>query len=160
MSNSSSSDPKTKALSEQGILNASPEDVKDPLFQENEFFDPRDLLQVKYEMLRRHQIEGLPAASVARAFGFSRVTFYQTVKRFEQEGIGGLFPKLRGPKSAHKLSEELVAFIETALAENPTLQPPALAEIIKARFDISVHPRSIERALARRQKKLRKLSWR
>lgn len=157
MSNSSSSDHKTKALSEQGILNPRPEDVKDPLFQENEFFDPRDLLQVKYEMLRRHQTEDLPAASAAQAFGFSRVTFYQTLKRFEQEGIGGLFPKLRGPKLAHKLSEELVAFIETALAEDPALRSPALAEVIKVRFDVSVHPRSIERALARRQKKRRNL---
>jgi len=157
MSKSSSYDPKAKALDEQGILNPRPEDVKDSLFQENEFFDPRDLLQVKYEMLRRHQIEGLPATSAARAFGFSRVTFYQTVKRFEEEGLGGLFPKLRGPKSAHKLSEELIAFVESVLAEDPTLQPPVLAEFIKVRFDISVHPRSIERALARRQKKRRNL---
>lgn len=157
MSKSSSSDPKTKALSEQGILNPRPEDVKDPLFQGNDFFDPRDLLQVKYEMVRRHQVEGLPATSAAQAFGFSRVTFYQTVKRFEEEGFGGLFPKLRGPKSAHKLSEGLIAFVESALAEDPTLRAPALAEFIKIRFDISVHPRSIERALARRQKKRRDL---
>jgi transposase len=126
------------------------------LFQESEFFDPRDLMQVKYEMLRRHQTEGAPAVFAAKAFGFSRVTFYQVLKRFQEDGIGGLLPKQRGPKSVHKLSEELIAFVETARTSQPALRPPALAELIRARFDISVHPRSIERALARRQKKLRR----
>lgn len=156
MQNPSSPDPKLEALSKQGTLNPRPEDVKDPLFQGNEFFDPRDLLQVKYEMLRRYQTEGTSAASTARAFGFSRVTFHQIMKRFKEDGLGGLLPKLRGPKGAHKLSEELIVFVEAAMAEDSTLRAPALAELIKTRFDISVHPRSIERALARRQKKLRK----
>lgn len=151
----SSSDLKLKALNEQGLLNPRPEDVTDQLFRENEFFDQRDLIQVKYEMLRRHQTEGKSASSAAQAFGFSRVTFYQVLKRFKKEGIGGLFPKRRGPKVAHKLTEELVAFMVTALAEDPTLRPPALVELVKVHFDISVHPRSIERALARQQKKLR-----
>jgi len=155
MSNPSSPDLKSKTLGEQGTLNPRPEDVKDPLFQGNEFFDPRDLIQVKYEMLRRHQTEGTSATLAAQAFGFSRVTFYQVLKRFKEDGIGGLFPKLRGPKSAHKISEELIAFVETALAKDPALRPASLAELIKARFAISVHPRSIERALARRQKKRR-----
>jgi transposase len=153
MPNPSSADPKLQALREQGTLNPRPEDVKDLLFQENEFFDPRDLVQVKYEMLRRHQTEGWRVTCVAAAFGFSRVTFYKVLKRFQEDGMGGLLPKARGPKSAHKLSEELVAFVETSVAEDPTLRSAALAELIKARFDISVHPRSIERALARRQKK-------
>jgi transposase len=151
----SSPDSKLEALGEQGTLNPRPEDVQDPLFQGNEFFDPRDLIQVKYEMLRRHQTEGASATSSAQAFGFSRVTFYQVVKRFKEDGIGGLFPKLRGPKSAHKLSEELIVFVQKAQAEDPSLRPRALAELIEARFHISVHPRSIERALARRQKKRR-----
>ncbi|MBW6487313.1 MAG: helix-turn-helix domain-containing protein [Syntrophobacterales bacterium] len=153
MSSPSSLDSKSKAIGEQGTLNPRPEDVKDPLFQGNEFFDPRDLMQVKYEMLRRYQTDGTSATLAAQAFGFSRVTFYQVLKRFKEDGIGGLFPKLRGPKSAHKLSEELIGFVETAMAEDPALRPTGLAELIKGRFDISVHPRSIERSLARRQKK-------
>lgn len=156
MSNPSPPDPKLEALREQGTLNPSPEDVKDPLFQENEFFDPQDLVQVKYEMLRRVQTEGSAVTTAAGAFGFSRVTFYQVLKRFQEDGIGGLFPKLRGPKDAHKLSEELMAFVETSLAKTPALRSQDIAELIKARFDVSVHPRSIERALVRQQKKRRK----
>src|SRR5579863_4636758 len=48
---------KVKALLEEGTLNSSPGKVRDPKFQENEFFDPRDLVQVKYEMLRRVSVE-------------------------------------------------------------------------------------------------------
>jgi len=156
MSNPSPPDPKMQALREQGSLNPSPGDVKDPLFRENEFFDPRDLVQVKYEMLRRVQTEGSAVTIAAGAFGFSRVTFYQVLKRFQEDGIGGLLPKLRGPKGAHKLSEELMAFVETSLVENPALRSQDIVELIKVRFDVSVHPRSIERALERRQKKQRK----
>ncbi len=153
MSSPLSTDPKLKALREQGTLNPRPGKVRDPLFQETEFFDPRDLMQVKYEMIRRHQIEHSAVVSAAAAFGFSRVAFYQILKRFQEYGIGGLLPKLRGPKTAHKLSEDLIVFLEKALSEDPALRPPDLAELIKGRFDISVHPRSIERALARREKK-------
>lgn len=153
MPKSFSADPKAEALHEQGTLNPRPEDVRDPLFQENEFFDPRDLVQVKYEMLRRYQSERTSAVSAAQAFGFSRVTFYQVLKQFRENGIAGLLPKLRGPKGAHKLSQELIAFMEKALAQDPDLRPGMLAERIKTHFNISVHPRSIERALARRQKK-------
>lgn len=148
-----SSDPKLKALCEQGMLNPHPEEVKDPLFLEDGFFDPRDLLQVKYEMLRRVSTEKSQIGPVAAAFGVSRVTFYQILKRFREEGMAGLFPRLRGPKAAHKLTEKVMAFLETALAEDASLRPQALAELVREELNISVHPRSIERALAKRQKK-------
>ena len=148
-----SSDPKVKALREQGMLNPRPEDVKDPLFLEDGFFDPRDLLQVKYEMLRLVSTEKSQISPVAAAFGVSRVTFYQVLKRFREEGMAGLFPKLRGPKAAHKLTEKVMVFLETALANDASLRPQALAELVREELDISVHPRSIERALAKRQKK-------
>ncbi len=147
------SDPKQKALREQGMLNPRPEDVKDPLFLEEGFFDPRDLMQVKYEMLRRVSTEKSQIGSVAEAFGFSRVTFYQILTRFREEGMAGLFPRLRGPKVAHKLTEKVMVFLETALDADALLRPQALAELVREELDISVHPRSIERALAKRQKK-------
>jgi hypothetical protein len=46
-------EPKTQALRQSGTFNPRPQDVRDELFQEKEFFDARDLVQVKYEMLRR-----------------------------------------------------------------------------------------------------------
>jgi len=104
-------------------------------------------------MLRRVRTEKSPITPVATAFGVSRVTFYQVLKRFQEEGMAGLFPKLRGPKAAHTLTEEVMVFLETNLANDASLRPQALAELVREQFDISLHPRSIERALAKRQKK-------
>ena len=69
-------DPKTEALRHQGCLNPHPERVTGPLFDASDFFDSRDLVQVKYEMLRRVRAEGEPISESAAAFGFSRPSFY------------------------------------------------------------------------------------
>jgi transposase len=150
-----SPDPKSLALRQQGCLNPHPEQIKDELFQAREFFDPRDLVQVKYEMLRRVEAEGLPVNRSAAAFGFSRPSFYQAQATFQQGGLPALMPQKRGPKQAHKLIADVLAFIRQACQEDPSLRPTALASRIQNRYGITVHPRSIERALVRSQKKLR-----
>jgi transposase len=148
-------DPKSLALRQQGCLHAHPEQVTDELFLTHEFFDSRDLVQVKYEMLRRVQTEGQPVSRSATAFGFSRPSFYQSQAAFQQGGLPALMPQKRGPKEAHKLTPEVLAFLRQARQEDPSLRPATLCSLVKDRFGITVHPRSIERALVRSQKKLR-----
>lgn len=148
-------DPKTRALQQEGSLHPHPEQVKDELFLAHEFFDPRDLVQVKYEMLRRVQSEGQAVSQSAAHFGFSRPSFYQAQAAFEQGGLPALIPRKRGPKNAHKLTAEVLAFVRQAQQEDSTLRPAGLASLVKDRYGITVHPRSIERALAHSQKKLR-----
>jgi transposase len=149
-------DPKSRALQQEASLYPHPEQVTDELFLTQEFFDPRDLVQVKYEMLRRVQSEGQAVSQSAVNFGFSRPSFYQAQAAFEQGGLPGLMPRKRGPKTAHKLTAEVLAFVRQAQQEDPSLRPAALASLIKNRYGVSVHPRSVERALTRRQKKLRR----
>jgi len=146
-------DAKTEALKKQRALNPRPQKVSDELFQQSEFFDPRDLVQVKYEMLRRVRVEGLPVSEAARAFGFSRVAFYQALTAFREHGLPGLVPKRPGPRQAHKLSDSVLDFIEQQRVEDKTLRARALAKMVLKKFGLSVHPRSIERALFRRQKR-------
>jgi transposase len=146
-------DAKQEALRSQGTLNARAQEVTDPLFQQHEFFDPRDLLQVKYEMLHRVEVEGHSIKDTAAAFGFSRVAFYQAQKRFAEGGLGGLVRRQPGPKGAHKLTEPVVAFLREAVGEDPSLRPVDLVERVQERFGISLHARTIERALKGRQKK-------
>jgi transposase len=149
----STSDPKLKVLREHGALNLHPQNVTDSLFREYDFFDPQDLMQVKYEMLRRVRMEGVSITDAAAAFGFSRVAFYQIRKRLEEEGLIGLLTRKKGPKHAHKLSDEIMGIVEQTLSMDPSLGALALSDLVRDRFGISVHPRSIERALLRRQKK-------
>ena len=146
-------DLKLVALKDGGTLNSRPELVTDELYLQHEFFDARDLLQVKSEMLRRARVEGLPVVQAARTFGFSRPSFYQARQAFEQEGLGGLLPAKKGPRHAHKLSEEVMAFVARILREDPSLNARELVPAIEEEFGISVHQRSIERALKRAEKK-------
>ena len=146
-------DPKHKALRLSGTVNPHPEKVADELFMEEDFFDPCDLVQVKYEMLRRVRIDGKPIHHAARVFGLSRPTYYKAQADYERGGLGGLLPARRGPRRAHKLSEPVMAFVVSELAAEESLRAPELAARIKERFGVKVHPRSIGRALARRQKK-------
>ena len=148
-------DRKAPALRQQGCLHAHPEKVSDELFTTSDFFDPRDLLQVKYEMLRRVSLEKIPVTAAAALFGFSRVAFYQIQKRFEEIGIGGLLPLRRGPKSGHKLTPEVMNYIEEALTRDPLLRSTDLVHLLEKHFSIEVHPRSIERAFIRHKKKFR-----
>jgi transposase len=146
-------DAKRHALREVRALNARPERVTDPRFAQDEFFDPCDLVQVKYEMLRRVQTEGQTVGEAAAAFGFSRVTFYEAQAAFADQGLAGLVPKRPGPRRAHKLSEAVMEYVDQQRAENQSLRAKDLAEMVLKEFGLSVHPRSIERALAKRRKK-------
>ena len=148
-------DPKTRALRQEASLHPHPEQVTDELFSTQEFFDPRDLVQVKYEMLRRVQSEGQTVSQAAANFGFSRPSFYQAQAAFQQGGLPALMPQKRGPKQAHKLTAEVMVFLHHARQEDPSLRPTALALLVHEKYGITVHPRSIERALTRSQKKRR-----
>lgn len=137
-----------KALSEHGAVHPHPEAVTDPLFRDSAFFDPHDLVQVKYEMLRSVQKEGRAVVEAAQAFGVSRPVFYVTQALFEREGLPGLLPRKRGPKGPHKLDEEVVAVLLDAIKEaGRILKGEDLAALLKSRFGVEAHPRSILRRL-------------
>lgn len=146
-------DPKSVALREAGALNAHPERVHDPVFAGHEFFDPRDRVQVKYEMLRRHRIDGQPVAEIARTFQLSRQAFYVAQDAFATQGLPGLLPQRPGPKGAHKCTEEILDFAEQWLANEASSSPQSMAEAVRQCFGATIHPRSLQRALARRKKK-------
>jgi len=149
------SDPKADALREQGCLHPHPEKITDEVFSAKEFFDPRDLVQVKYEMLRRVRVDGQAISHTATGFGLSRPSYYQAQAAYEEGGLAALLPKKPGPRRAHKLSDEVVVALHEALAQQPGSSPQDLVALVEERFGVSVRRRSIERALARQKKKRR-----
>lgn len=138
---------KAKALLDEGTLNSSPERVKDPKFQEGEFFDPRDVVQVKYEMLRRVVAENSSVTHAAEEYGCSRPTYYQAKANYHEAGIAGLVPRKRGPRGRHKLNGEVLAFLEGQVSPGQPIRARALVTLVRQEFDLDVHPRTIERAL-------------
>jgi transposase len=153
MANGKPKDGKAAALRRDGTLNPRPKDVVDQLFQENEFFDARDLVQVKYEMLRQVRVDKSSVSQSAHAFGLSRPSYYQAQAAFEEAGLAGLAPEKRGPKQGHKLTPEVLEFVEQIRIDQPSLKPAEVVGLIQERFDRHVHPRSIRRALLRQKKK-------
>ncbi len=141
---------KVNALRESGTLNPHPEEVEDELFEGAAFFDKRDALQVKYEMVRRVERDGWSVARAARRFGFSRPSFYRAQAAIRERGLWGLVPERRGPKRAHKLTGEIMTFVEEQLAEATRMDDVVL--LVQERFSIKVHRRSIERRLRGRKK--------
>lgn len=140
-------DPKADVLLEEGTLNPTPDKVGDPKFQDSEFFDSRDIVQVKYEMLRRVLIENASVTVAAHEYGVSRPTFYQAQATFQEAGIAGLVPKKRGPHGPRKLRGDLLAFLEKSVVPGEPIRARALAELIRKEFGVDVHARTIERAL-------------
>jgi transposase len=146
-------DPKTLKLKRTATLHPHPHTVADLLFKENPFFDARDILQVRYEMLRRHRAERMSILNAAAAFGVSRPTFYQAQAAFDRAGLAGLLPKPRGPKGAHKLSVEVLDYVTALKAAEPGLMTMQCVQAVQDHFGTTIHRRSLERALQRSKKK-------
>ena len=142
-------DPKVQALREERCLNPRPEAVHDSAFASAEFLDARDLVQVKYEMVRRVRVDGDAVSRTVADYGFSRPSFYEAAAALDAGGLAGLVPARPGPRRAHKMSDEVVVFAKERLDADPDLRAGDLVGLIEDRFGVRVHPRSIERALAR-----------
>lgn len=144
---------KVQTLRQSGTFNLRAGAIRDRLFLEESFFDPQDLTQVKYEMLRRVEKEEAPISAVAATFGFSRPAFYKARRDFTREGLVGLIPRRRGPKEGHKLTREIVSFAERTRSQEPSMGIPELMRRIQKEFDVRVHRRTVERALVATKKK-------
>jgi len=151
------SDEKLTFLRQSHTLHPHPEEVRDPLFTSGSpFFDPRDLVQVKYELLRRVRVDGYSVSDATALFALSRPTFYAAQAAWERAGISGLLPVPTGPRHAHKLTDEIITELQP-LAK--TMSSAELAVWLQEQRNLSVHPRSIERALTRAAKKGGPSSW-
>jgi len=144
---------KKQALGQNGTLNKNAARVVDPKFRNMAFFDPNDIVQVKYEMLRSAQKNGVGVLKASKTYGFSRITFYKVSRAFRECGLMGLLPQKKGPRRAHKLSGEVMEFVSELLERKPDIGSAGIRQEIKDRFDLTVHKRSIERAINRSKKK-------
>jgi transposase len=133
-----------RALEQAGLLHSNPEGVTARLFDGREpFFLALDKVQVKYEMLRAHVVDGLPVTEVAAQHGYSRAAFYLVASAFDETGMQGLLDERRGRRGPLKLTPQIVAFL---VAADSSLSGAELARVVQERFGVSLHRRTIERA--------------
>jgi transposase len=131
-----------RSLTEAGLIHPHPDAVRAPLFAESGFFLAQDKVQVKYEMLRAHSLDGRNVTETAWLHGYSRAGFYVVLSAFENTGMAGLLDDKRGRRGPVKVSAEIAAFVQAAPAG---VSGAALAEEIKRRFGVELHRRTVER---------------
>lgn len=132
-----------RALEQAGLLHPAPEAVTAAAFVDRpEFFAAFDKVQVKYEMLRAHVLDGDSVTEAASAHGYSRAGFYLVASAFERTGMAGLLDDKRGRRGPVKLSPEIVAFVQAAPLG---LSGAELAEEVRHRFRVELHRRTVER---------------
>jgi transposase len=135
-----------RALGESGLLHPNPAAVQAPLFTDGQgFFLAADKVQVKYEMLRAHLVDGRPVTEAAAAHGYSRAAFYLVSAAFEHLGMAGLLDERRGRRGPVKLRPEVVAFIRAETHGSGA----EIAERVADRFGLRLHRRTVERVRGR-----------
>jgi transposase len=142
---------RTGDLRRNGTLNPRPDCIRNELFS-GEFFDPDDMMQVKYEMLRAVEHDGRSITEATAEFGLSRPVFYRVRRDFEAAGLAGLLPRKRGPKNPRKLSPEVLEFISAQMTGNKRIRTQELRDRIEAKFGAQVHTRTVRRAMLRGEK--------
>ncbi len=145
---------KPQELRRSGTLNPAHASVRAALFVEHPtFFDARDELQVKYEMLRAQVVDGQGVTEVSRAFGYSRQTVYLVRDRFRARGLMGLRDHRPGPVGPSKCTPEVLAYLDQERAKEPTVSAAALVERLARARGVRLHRRTVERVLGRARRK-------
>jgi transposase len=146
-------DAKGQALHAARALNPHATAVTDAAFVSHPFFDARDLVQVKYEMVRRVEAEGQSVTHTVASFGFSRPAFYAAQAALARGGLPALVRQRPGPRRRHKLRPEIVNALRQARVDEPMILSSELADRVQSEFGVRVHRRTIERVLGPRPKR-------
>jgi transposase len=131
-----------RTLAAAGLLHPHPAAVGAELFiGDNPFFFALDKVQVKYEMLRAHVVDGVAVVEAASQHGYSRAAFYLVAEAFDEEGMLGLLDDKRGRRGPLKITPEIDAYVRSA----QQLSGATLSREVAERFGVVLHRRTLER---------------
>jgi transposase len=131
-----------QTLTAAGLLHPHPDLVGARLFAgDPAFFLALDKVQVKYEMLRAHLVDGLTIVDAASQHGYSRAAFYLVTAAFNEHGMLGLVDDKRGRHGPLKVTPEIDAYVRSA----QQLSGAALSAEVAERFGVVLHRRTLER---------------
>lgn len=136
---------KHEEMRKNGSYNYRAKAVSAEIFKKSSFFDPHDIMQVKYEMLRIVEKDCCDVSLASKMFGFSRVGFYQIKKEFDKHGIAGLIPKKRGPKGSRKINESDVEYAKNLLDTHTKAE---ILILLKEERGVDISKRTLERKLS------------
>ena len=140
-----SRDAKRKLLKQVRAIHGNPERVRSTMFQSHPFFDAEDKAQVKYEMLRRLEVQRAGLVETCTAFGFTRESYRHILDRFQREGMAGLFERKPGRKRPLKVTDEVRHVLEREHEDEPQLSPEELARRCYDQTGVKLSRRTIYR---------------
>ena len=138
---------KKKFLEQEGLINPKPERVSHPLFETLNFFDPLDLPQVRYEMIRAARVGNISVSEACKLFGFSREYFYKLERSFMARGYVALLGSTMGRRPIIAINQEVVNFIVHRKIEEPKVSGENLRQEIRRLYNVDCSRRTVERAV-------------
>lgn len=138
---------KHEFLEKEGLLNKQPKRISPLMFTDNDFFDPFDLPQVRYEMLRSSRIEKKTVAQACKIFGFSREYFYKLERNFMARGLVALLGSPKGRRPLIAINQEIVNFIVHRRIDDSKLSGDDLRKEILKLYKIDCSRRTVERVI-------------
>ena len=121
--------------------------VTDELFANSELFDPRDLLQVRYEIVRAVG-RGESPEKVAARFGVSGMTARRYAGRMGEGGLSALLPARKGPGGPRALGAAGEEFVDAYVEGHPGASGREVHEALEAALAPGVSQRTVERRIA------------
>jgi len=140
-------DTKKKFLEQEGLINPKPERVSHPLFETLNFFDPLDLPQVRYEMIRAARVGNISVSEACKLFGFSREYFYKLERSFMARGYVALLGSTMGRRPIIAINQEVVNFIVHRKIEEPKVSGENLRQEIRRLYNVDCSRRTVERTV-------------
>jgi len=134
-------------LKKEGLLNPKPDRIIHPLFNTHDFFNPLDLPQVRYEMLRCARAREQSVSGACKAFGFSREYFYRLERNFMRQGYSALLGSQVGRRPLILLNQEIVSFIVLEKIRNSKITAGNLLKQIQKRYNVECSIRTVERVI-------------
>jgi transposase len=108
---------------------------------------PEDAAAVDLAMLIEGETSGRPLDEILVAYGRSRTTYYEKLRRFREQGLEGLLSRPPGPRSPWRRPVEILRFVVTTRLRRPEQSAADIAaELERLGHRISV--RSVERTLS------------
>jgi len=138
---------KESFLLKEGLLNPKPDRVMYPLFKTHDFFNPLDLPQVRYEMLRCARAGEQSVSGACKTFGFSREYFYRLDRSFMGQGYAALLGSQVGRRPLILLNQEIVSFIIFEKIRNSRITASTLRKQIQERYNVECSIRTVERVV-------------
>lgn len=136
---------KKEILLTNGTFNKNHAKVTKANFRNGGFYDPMDIVQVRYEMIRDADVSTGTIEQVSNEYGYSRASYYHIRDNFENGGMAALIPDKTGPREPRKFTDEIQEYVNDYIGRNPSASSSQIADEIESSKGVTVSKRTVER---------------